>query len=39
MDVQQLSRVELPDTDGAPRRLGDLWADRPLILVFARHFG
>jgi hypothetical protein len=29
----------LPDADGAPRRLGDLWADRPVVLEFLRHFG
>lgn len=22
-----------------PQRLGELWADRPVVLVFLRHFG
>jgi hypothetical protein len=39
MDIQTLKRIELPDANGAPRRIGDLWADNRLILVFARHFG
>lgn len=26
-------------TDGAPVRLSDLWRDKPLMLVFVRHFG
>jgi hypothetical protein len=39
MDVRQLAHLELPDSTGAPRRLGDFWAERPVILVFLRHFG
>ena len=39
MDVRQLAELELPDSTGAPRRLGDFWAERPVILVFLRHFG
>jgi hypothetical protein len=39
MDVRQLADLELPDSTGAPRRLGDFWAERPVILVFLRHFG
>jgi hypothetical protein len=39
VDLQALASIELPDSSGAPRRLGDLWADRPVVLVFLRHFG
>jgi hypothetical protein len=39
MDVRELADLELPDSTGAPRRLGDFWAERPVILVFLRHFG
>jgi hypothetical protein len=39
MDVARLADLELPDSTGAPRRLGDFWADRTVILVFLRHFG
>jgi hypothetical protein len=39
MNVQALGRLELPGADGKARRLGDLWASKPIVLVFARHFG
>jgi hypothetical protein len=39
MDLRQLADLELPDSTGAPRRLGEFWAERPVILVFLRHFG
>lgn len=29
----------LADTEGRPARLSDLWQDKPLVLVFVRHFG
>jgi hypothetical protein len=34
-----LEALELPDATGELRRLGDYWAERPVILVFLRHFG
>ena len=34
-----LSDVVLPDHDGNDVRLGDLWADRPVVLVWLRHYG
>jgi hypothetical protein len=34
-----LSDVDLPDTDGQVVRLGSLWADRPAVVVFLRHYG
>jgi hypothetical protein len=39
VDVRQLADLELPDSTGQPRRLGDCWAERPVIVVFLRHFG
>ncbi len=39
MDLPRLEALELPDATGEPRRLGDFWAERPVILVFLRHFG
>jgi len=39
MDLPALSMMTLPGVDGADHRLGDLWAERPVILVFLRHFG
>lgn len=39
MDLATLEGVELADAGGIPRRLGDFWAERPVILVFLRHFG
>jgi hypothetical protein len=34
-----LADVVLQDSTGAEVRLGDLWADRPVVLVFLRHYG
>jgi hypothetical protein len=39
MDLKRLEQVELTAADGGRHRLGDFWADRPVILVFLRHFG
>jgi len=39
MDLEGLSDLELSDSTGSPRRLGDYWAEQPVILVFLRHFG
>jgi len=39
VDIGRLQEVTLSDADGVRHRLGDLWADRPVILVFLRHFG
>jgi len=35
----RLAGIELSSWDGASVRLGDLWAERPVVLVFIRHFG
>lgn len=39
MDIAALADLELPDASGATHRLGDLWADKPIALVFLRNFG
>ena len=38
-DVAALGDTELIDPDENPHRLGDLWAERPAVLLFLRHFG
>jgi hypothetical protein len=39
MDLAALSATTLVDAAGVPHPLGDLWRDRPIVLVFLRHFG
>jgi len=31
--------IVLPDGDGREWRLGSLWATKPVVLVFLRHYG
>ncbi len=38
-EAPALCDVTVLGTDGASRRLGDFWADRPALLLFIRHFG
>jgi len=35
----RLSKIELSDWEGEPRRLGAYWREQPVVLVFIRHFG
>jgi hypothetical protein len=35
----ELSEVVVRDTEDRPVKLGDLWRERPVVLVFLRHFG
>jgi hypothetical protein len=35
----RLDGIELRDWRGEPVRLGSLWEQRPVVLVFIRHFG
>ena len=35
----KLSGIELSDWRGNPVRLGSLWQERTVVLVFIRHFG
>lgn len=37
--VDQLGRIELENDAGEDVRLADLWQDKPVVLVFLRHFG
>lgn len=39
MDLAALSDLTLTDHTGTGRRLGNEWAERPVVLVFLRHFG
>jgi hypothetical protein len=39
MDLDRLAEVSLADADGGVHRLGDYWSERPVALVFLRHFG
>ena len=34
-----LAKIVLPDQDGNEVRLGDLWSERPVALVWLRHYG
>jgi hypothetical protein len=34
-----LAEIVLPDHDAEPVRLGDLWRDGPVVLVWLRHYG
>lgn len=34
-----LAGIVLPDHDGTEVRLGDLWRERPVVLVWLRHYG
>ena len=38
-DAHELADVVLQDADGEDVRLGELWAERPAVLVFLRHYG
>ena len=33
------AEITLPDHDGNDVRLGSLWEDGPVVLVFLRHYG
>jgi peroxiredoxin len=37
--ADELAEMVLPDHDGAEVRLGDLWAEGPVALVWVRHYG
>jgi hypothetical protein len=39
MDLASLAGLDLLAPDGTAHRLGPLWAERPVVLVFLRHFG
>ena len=35
----ELAGLIVKDTEGRDVRLGDLWRERPAVLVFVRHYG
>ena len=37
--ARRLGRIELSDGQGGRHRLEELWRERPVVLVFIRHFG
>jgi peroxiredoxin len=37
--ADELAEMVLPDQDGNEVRLGDLWQDEPVALVWVRHYG
>ena len=39
IDVSDLARIELPDADEHTTKLGELWRDQPVVLVWLRHYG
>ena len=39
VDLTRLSDVVLDGADGGRHRLGDFWTEKPVIVVFLRHFG
>ncbi|MBX5470138.1 MAG: AhpC/TSA family protein [Thermoleophilaceae bacterium] len=38
-DATDIADVVLQDAEGRDVRVGDLWRDRPAVLVFLRHYG
>lgn len=39
VDTAALGALTVLDVKGAPVTLASLWADRPVVLVWLRHFG
>jgi len=35
----ELANAGVKDVEGRDVRLGELWRDRPAVLVFVRHYG
>jgi hypothetical protein len=38
-DMKMIEDLTLPDADGDPVRVGDLWAHDRLLIVWLRHYG
>jgi hypothetical protein len=36
--IARLGEISLPDVNGRPIQLGELWADRTAVLVWLRHY-
>jgi peroxiredoxin len=39
MDIRALADTTVLDINASPVRLGDVWVDRPALVVWLRHFG
>jgi hypothetical protein len=39
MQADALAEIVLPDHESVDHRLGDLWRDQPVALVWLRHYG
>jgi hypothetical protein len=39
MNADSIQDITLPDADGHETRLGDLWAEEPVVVVWLRHYG
>lgn len=39
MNSSSIADLVLPDASGTEVKLADLWADRPVVLVWLRHYG
>jgi len=37
--AERIAEIQLPDSTGRPVRLGDLWRERPVAIVWLRHYG
>ena len=37
--MMELAEIIVQDTEGRDIRVGDLWRERPVVLVFVRHYG
>ncbi len=38
-NVRNIENTVLPDSYGNEQRIGDLWKERPVVLVWLRHYG
>ena len=38
-DLKNIEDLKLPDSHGTEKRLGDLWAHQPAVVVWLRHYG
>jgi hypothetical protein len=38
METAELANMTLPDSDGNIVRIGDLWSERPAVIVWIRHY-
>lgn len=37
--LKNIEDLRLPDSHDVETRLGDLWADKPTVVVWLRHYG